>query len=104
MILNFIAESMVSSSPACPPLCLDRAIFSAVCSAHAISKTSPSRRCAGRARRWRQRSPQEVPSLRLDARPLHHLRPFLDVLAPVGVELGGSHHQRHRSLLVPCFL
>src|SRR5215472_16257588 len=103
MILNFIAESMVSSSPACPPLSCDRAIFSAVCSARAISKTCPSRRCAGRARRWRRRSPQQVASLRLDARHFHHLRPLLDVLAQIGVELGGRHHQRHRSLLVPRF-
>src|SRR6266542_720946 len=103
MILNFIAESMVSSSPACTPLSCNRAISSAVCSARAISKTCPSRRCAGRARRWRRRSPQRVASLRLGAGNLHHLRPLLDVLAQVGVELGGSHHQRHRSLLVPRF-
>src|SRR5262245_6089304 len=41
MILNFIAESMVSSSPACAPLSCDRAIFSAVWSARATSKTWP---------------------------------------------------------------
>src|SRR5262249_43485477 len=102
MILNFIAESMVSSSPACTPLCCDRAIFSAVCSARAISKTCPSPSV---------RSPRATlapavaaaggQSLRLGARNLHHLGPLLDVLAQVGVELGGRHHQRHPPLLVP---
>src|SRR2546427_11404923 len=101
MILNFIAESMVSSSPACTPLSCNRAISSAVCSARAISKTCPSRRCAGRARRWRRRSPQRGASLRLGAGNLHHLRPLLDVLAQVGVALGGSHHPRPRPLLCP---
>src|SRR5262249_59461931 len=103
MILNFIAESMVSSPPACTPLCCDRAMFSAVCSARAISKTCPSPSV---------RSPRATlapavaaaggQSLRLGARNLHHLGPLLDVLAQVGVELGGRHYQRHRPPPVPC--
>src|SRR6201993_3510126 len=42
-------------------------------------------------------------SLRLQSRRLQHLRPFLDIGAQIFIELGGSHHQRHRPLPVPCF-
>src|SRR5262249_18998871 len=42
--------------------------------------------------------------LRFGARNFNHVRPFLDVFAQIGVELGGRHHQRHRALLVPGLL
>src|SRR5260370_514551 len=105
MILNFIAESMVSSSPACTPANLVIARYFRPFAAHAQHQRRgrPGEALAGRDVGV-SGCRSEAPSLRLDARNLHHLRPFLYVLAQVGVELGGSHHQRHRSLLVPCFL
>src|SRR6266481_750397 len=105
MILNFIAESMVSSSPACTPanLVIVRYFRPFAAQAQHQRRGRPAERRPGAELGVSARD-SEMASLRLDARNLHHLRPLLDVLAQVGVELGGSHHQRHRSLLVPCFL
>src|SRR5260221_9155775 len=105
MILKFIAEIMVSSSPACTPANLVIARYFRPFAAHAQHQRRgrPGEAPAGRDVGV-SGCRSEAPSLRLDARNLHHLRPFLYVLAQVGVELGGSRHQRPRSLLVPWFL
>src|SRR4029450_8078321 len=105
MILNFIAESMVSSSPASTSrlfVIVDQAILSAVCGRCAISRYPPYRRCC--SARWCGGCRRGTRLLRLQSCRLHHLRPFFDVLAQVSVELGGRHHQRHRALLVPRLL
>src|SRR5205814_3346565 len=95
MILNFIAESMVSSSPACTPANLVIARYFRPFAAHAQHqrRSRPGEAQAGRDVGV-SGCRSEMASFRLDARNLHHLRPLLDVLAQVGVELGGSHHQR----------
>src|SRR5258708_15892529 len=105
MILNFIADSMVSSSPACTPANLVIARYFRPFAAHAQHQRRgrPGEAPAGRDVGV-SGCRSEAPSLRLDARNLHHLRPFLYVLAQVGVELGGGHHHPPRPLLVPCFL
>src|SRR6266545_68388 len=43
-------------------------------------------------------------SLGLQAGRFHHPRPLLDILAQIGIELGGAHHQRDGPLLVPGLL
>src|SRR5216684_2995099 len=106
MIRNLSAESMVSSSPASPPSCRGcRRYFRRFGASAQHLKTRPAHGSPGRAllqtagkRRARRAS------LRLQSRRLHHLRPFLDVLAQIGVELGRRHDERNRALLVPGFL
>src|SRR5207248_5647118 len=109
MIWNFIAESMVSSSPGLRAesflVSTDRATFSAVCSACAISKRLPGHRVPGRYHRYVCSARARLVGLvRLDAGNLNHVRPFLDIGAQIFLELGGTHHQRHRALLVPGLL
>src|SRR2546423_6500333 len=101
MIRNFIAESMVSSSPACAEDVLvsaDRAIFSAVCSVGATSK-GPGHRVPDRPSllAFAARGARLV---RLDAGNLNHVRPFLDIGAHIFLELGGTPHPPHPAL--PC--
>src|SRR5262249_60409921 len=102
MILNFIAESMVSSSPACTPLYLVMARYFRPFAARAQHQrharpvaAQGGRDLGGSGRRG------NAASLRLGARNLHHLRPLLDVLAQVGIKLAGASPQRRRSLPEP---